>query len=186
MLTGDLTGRLVGLGWQIQTEVSYAHDGERGSIDAFGWHAATAAALISEVKTELTSTEATLRKHDEKVRLAARIALDRFGVRPRFVIRLLVLPEHSTERRRVARHEAVLRAAYPLRGRAAWAMLAQPSGPASALVFLSPTSDRGVRRAAVTRVRRATAVASVDHRNARVAEGLGGPIRSDSTAARRR
>ncbi|TAK01941.1 MAG: hypothetical protein EPO36_03730 [Chloroflexota bacterium] len=155
-LCGDLADRLVRLGWEVHSEVSYAYYAERGSIDVLGWHPGARAILIGEVKTELTSTESTSRKHDEKVRLGPRIARDRLGVSARFGIRLLVLPDHSTERRRVARHEAILGRAYPIRGRAAWATLARPTSAASALVFLSPTHDSGARRGPVTRIRART------------------------------
>lgn len=185
-LSGDLVHRLVELGWEIHTEVSYSYYADRGSIDVYGWHAGTGAVLISEVKSELTSVEETQRKHDEKVRLAMRVARDRFGVRPRFVLALLVLPEHSTARRQVARHEQILGRAYPLRGREAWSMLAKPSGPASALLFLSPTPAGGGRRAPVTRVRHARPAASVDLGGGRATAGSIGPMRSDTTAARRR
>ena len=60
---------------------------ESGSIDLVGWHPGTATLLIVEVKTELTSVEETLRRHDTKVRLAARVVGDRFGWNPRAVAR---------------------------------------------------------------------------------------------------
>jgi Holliday junction resolvase-like predicted endonuclease len=69
--------------------------GERGSIDLLAWHEATRTLLVVEVKTEVASIEATLRKHDEKVRLARRVAADRFGWQATVTSRLLVLPRTS-------------------------------------------------------------------------------------------
>jgi hypothetical protein len=66
------------------------------------WHAPSATLHVVEVKTSLVSVEETLRRHDVKARLAARIVGDRFGWWPRNVARLLVLPDESTARRRVA------------------------------------------------------------------------------------
>jgi transcriptional regulator with XRE-family HTH domain len=67
------------LGWEVVAEVSYAEFGERGSIDLLAWHAATSTLLVIEIKSELTSIEETLRRHDAKTRLAPKIASDRFG-----------------------------------------------------------------------------------------------------------
>jgi hypothetical protein len=57
--------------------------GERGSIDLLAWHESSRTLLVIELKTELTSVEETLRRHDSKVRLAPGIARERFGwIRP--------------------------------------------------------------------------------------------------------
>jgi hypothetical protein len=63
--------------------VSYSVYGERGSIDLLAWHPAIRTLLVIEVKTEVSSVEAMLRKHDEKVRLAPRVAAERFDGRQR-------------------------------------------------------------------------------------------------------
>ena len=111
------------------------------------------------MKTSLISAEETLRRHDTKVRLAARIVEERFGWRPSAVARMLVLPDASTPRRQVARHTAVLARAYPLRGSTARAWLAQPSGAAALLIFLSrsPRERRGREPVRPRRVRLAGA-----------------------------
>ena len=75
-LVGRIAEVLEASGWITRTEVSYAVYGERGSIDLLAWHEATRTLLVVEVKTELVSVESTLRKHDEKVRLARRVAAD--------------------------------------------------------------------------------------------------------------
>jgi hypothetical protein len=48
--------------------------------------------LVIELKSELTSVEETLRRLDVKVRLATRVAGERFGWRAVAAARLLVLP----------------------------------------------------------------------------------------------
>lgn len=146
-----LLGRL---GWDVQPEVSYAVRGERGAIDMLAWHAASRTLLVVEIKTELTSLEETLRRHDAKQRLAAEIADGRFGwTDPAAVCRLLVLPALSTPRRHVARHAAVLDRAYRLRGSAARGWLASPSGAASVLIFAPLTRRVRGRRSSVSRRR---------------------------------
>jgi transcriptional regulator with XRE-family HTH domain len=141
-LLGSVTRRLEALGWEVRPEVSFAVYGERGSIDLVAWHPATRTLLVIEVKTELVSVEETLRRHDAKVRLAAGIVRERFGWDPVRVARLLVLPDATTPRRRVARHDAVLRSAYPLRGRRLRAWLASPRGSAAGIAFVPDTSGR--------------------------------------------
>lgn len=142
-------------GWKVELEVSYSEYGERGSIDLLAWHEPTRTMLIVEVKTEIGSVEATLRKHDEKVRLAPLIARRRFGWSAREVSRLLVLPDSSTPRRQVSRFSEIFERAYPSRGTSARRWLRQPAASIRSLIFLSPTAESGGRRSsvAVRRVR---------------------------------
>ncbi|MBA3876210.1 MAG: hypothetical protein C0498_04610 [Anaerolinea sp.] len=158
-LVGVAVELLTAAGWAVEVEVTYAVDFEQGSIDILAWHSGSAALLAVEVKSELVSVEETLRRHDAKARLAARIAVERFGWRGRTVARLLVLPEGTTPRRRVARHDAVLARAYPLRSIDARAWLSAPTTAQGSLVFLpSPPSNRARGRSGSPtrkRVRRA-------------------------------
>jgi len=143
---GASAGMLQADGWQVIAEVTYAVFGERGSIDLLAWHAASRCLLVVEVKTALVSVEGTMRKHDEKVRLASGIATERFGWRASAVARLLVLPDTSTARRAVERHAAVLDGAYSLRADALRQWLRTPAdgdGGVSGLLFAPGT--RGVR-----------------------------------------
>lgn len=154
-LVGAVTQRLAELGWEVRPEVSFSVFGERGSIDIVGWHADSRTLVVIEVKTELASVEETLRRHDVKTRLAASVVRERFRWQPRAVARPLVLPEGSTPRRQVVRHDAVLRAVYPARGADLGRWLAAPSGSMAGLLFQPVTTgDRrslpSVRR---TRVR---------------------------------
>jgi transcriptional regulator with XRE-family HTH domain len=131
----NLVQRLEPFGWMLSPEVSFAEYGERGSIDLLGWHAASRTLLVVELKTELTSVEETLRRHDVKVRLAVRVARTRFEWEPAVVGRLLVLPDDRTPRRHVERHDVLFSRAYPMRGSALRRWLATPVG--------SPIGRRG-------------------------------------------
>lgn len=128
--------------WLTLPEVTFNHYGDRGSIDLLCGHAETRSIAVNEMKTRLLSMEELHRRHDMKVRLAAAIAEERFGWRPRWIGRILVVPEDSTIRRVVERHEATLAAAYPARGREVSRWIRQPSGPLAGIWFLSP--KRGV------------------------------------------
>jgi hypothetical protein len=135
--------------WKFEVEVTYSRFGERGSIDVLAWHAPTATGLVLEVKSEFVSVEATLRKLDEKVRIARQeLIRDRFGQHSLTVGRLLVLPSTSTERRRVARADRVLAPALPTRGDAMRAWLRRPAGPVRGLLFVASTNpgSKGHRR----------------------------------------
>ena len=147
----QLAGLLGDLGWEIAAEVSYSEYGERGSIDIVAFHAATSTLLVVELKSELTSIEETLRRHDAKARLAAKIARERFGWSASSVARLLVLPDERTPRRRVQGYAALFARPYPLRGWALRRWLADPTvgdmgagqSVAGGILFL-PSND-GVR-----------------------------------------
>lgn len=158
-LVGDTLRRLVAFGWETATEVSYSVYGEHGSIDILARRGGVSLLLVVEVKSELTAVEQTLRKHDEKVRLGARIARERLGWDGRIVARLLVMPSDRTTRRRVARAAAVLDAAYPLRGSAARSWLQSPSAVPASLLWLTDTTGGGGSRR-VDRVRLRVAAVS--------------------------
>ena len=96
--------------------MSYSHFGERGSIDILGWDPLVRSVVIGEVKGEIAGIEETIRRHDAKTRLATEIVRERFGVAPRIVSKLLVLPDSATARRRIAEHRVTFDRAYPDRG----------------------------------------------------------------------
>jgi transcriptional regulator with XRE-family HTH domain len=153
-LVGASVHRLAELGWETHVEASYSVYGERGSIDVLGGLMLVRAVLVEEVKSELANVEETIRKLDEKVRLVRKeIALDRFGWEPAFVGRLLVLPDSTTARQRVASLEPVLRVAFPDRGSAVRHWLREPSGALAGVLFqpdIAPgdrkSDQRGVHR----------------------------------------
>jgi transcriptional regulator with XRE-family HTH domain len=125
-------------GWLVELEVTYSEYGERGSYDVLAFHPGSGIILVVEVKTDVASTEATFRKLDEKVRLATTVAGKRFGWSARSVAKVVVLPEASTLRRRVARHAALFARVPPDRGTRIRSWLARPSGRLAAMWFLSP------------------------------------------------
>jgi transcriptional regulator with XRE-family HTH domain len=128
--------RLTSLGWETRVETTYSIYGERGSIDVIGAREPLRAVLVEEVKSELASIEETIRKLDEKVRLVReRIGRDEFGWQPAVVGRLLVLPDSTTARRRVAMLDAVLQVAFPDRGSAVRGWMRAPSGALSGILF---------------------------------------------------
>jgi transcriptional regulator with XRE-family HTH domain len=143
-------------GWEVLPEVTFSEFGERGSIDVLAWHAASKTLLVIEVKTEITSTEEILRRHDTKVRLAPKIGRDRFGTTPVRVGRLLVIEESNANRRRAERLDALLRPVYPARGRDVRTWLDAPDGNMAGLIFAAV--PRATRTSPAGRVRvRATA-----------------------------
>ena len=148
----DVVGSVVGVlrrrGWAVLTEVTFAEWGERGSIDVLAWHSATRTLLVIEVKTEIASTEETLRRHDVKVRLAPKIGNERFGAWPAHVARLLVVADRTTNRRRVDRLEQVLGPAYPVRGPAVRRWLSEPAGSIAGLLFVGEHGQMRRRKAA--------------------------------------
>jgi len=148
-LVGALSERLTALRWEVATEVTYSRYGERGSIDLLGFHADTRSLLVSEIKTDVGSVEATVRKHDEEVRLAATVARERLGWHATSVSRLLVLPAESTARRQVDRHRAIFDRAYPSRGRAVAVWLGRPIMRVDGLLFLSFIPRATLRQARV-------------------------------------
>jgi transcriptional regulator with XRE-family HTH domain len=143
---GLIVGRLRAAGWRVEVEVTYSSYGERGSLDLLAWWPPRRVALVVEVKSELVSVEATVRKLGQKVRQTAHtLAATRFGERPSAVARVLVLPGTTTERRRVARVDRVLEAALPARGAVLRQWLRQPVGPIRGILFVADTNPGGAR-----------------------------------------
>lgn len=143
-LVGAAATRLKRLGWEVLPEVSYSEFGERGSIDLLGWKADKLAVVVEEIKSDLTRSEETLRKLDEKVRLvAAKIASDRLGWRPRVVGRVLVLPDTDRTRRQVRMHATVFDAALPARGPEVRRWLREPVGTMAGILFVADITADG-------------------------------------------
>ena len=111
--------------------------------------------LLTSNRNEDTddSLEATLRKLDEKARLAPRVARERLGWQASSVGCVLVLLDESTARRRVARHAVVLDQALPARGRAVSRWIRQPAGSLAGIWFLSDTTSGNWARVSVSQMR---------------------------------
>jgi transcriptional regulator with XRE-family HTH domain len=152
-LVGMIAATLRALGWEVRIEVSYSVYGERGSIDVLAWHPTTRVLLVVEVKTELVAIEETLRKHDQKTRLAPRIATEQSGWKAIGTARLLVLPSLSTARRRVERHASVMDVAYPLRGMSLRRWMGTPTGAAAGVLFADLAGVPGGGRSSISRKR---------------------------------
>ncbi len=155
-LVNAVTELLAAAGWTVHVEATYSQFGERGSIDILAFQPSCGALLVVEIKTDLAAVEATLRKLDEKVRLAPKVASERYGWHARSVSRLLVMPESSTLRRRVERNAALFARAFPARGIGIRQWLRRPDAGLSGLWFLSLTAQAGVVRASggPTRIRK--------------------------------
>ena len=140
-LVAKVVELLTRLGWETRVELTYSEYGERGSYDVLAWHAETRTLLVIEVKTDLPSAEATVRKLDEKSRLARKVAREGFGWRAATVSRVLVMPDESTLRRRVGRHQVYFDTVLPVRGPEVRSWLREPQGQVAALWFLSGSNQ---------------------------------------------
>lgn len=142
-------------GWITQPEVSFSIYGERGVIDVLAFHAASSALLVIELKTELVDVQALIGTVDRYLRLARRVAAER-GWPAASVSGWVVLRDTMTNRRRVAAHSTVLRAAFPTAGTTIKRWLSEPVGAVRGLSFLSDRHPRNASEpsTAVRRVRR--------------------------------
>jgi transcriptional regulator with XRE-family HTH domain len=119
-------------GWSLVPEVSFSVFGERGIVDLVAWHEASHALLLVELKTDITDVNELVGTFHRKVRLGRAIAAER-GWEPATVSGWLIVAPGRTNRERIAAHGAMLRAAFPIDGRAIGAWLRRPSGSVSAL-----------------------------------------------------
>jgi hypothetical protein len=142
-------------GWIVVPEVSFAIAGERGWIDLLAWHAASRTLLVIELKTIIADVQDLIGIVDRKVRLGPRIARDRGWV-PVAIASWVFVGEGPTNRRRVAAHAGILRAAFPADRRALRSWLREPSGRLSGLSFFSYSTARSsaTRGTGSQRVRR--------------------------------
>jgi hypothetical protein len=139
-LLNEIATRLRAANWEVLVEVTYETARAGGSIDILAWHAKTSTLLIVEIKTEVTSAEATLRKLDEKARVGADVARWRFGWHALSVSKLLVLEASSTNRRRVHAHSGLFDASLPVRDDAARQWMHRPNGAISGRLFASASN----------------------------------------------
>jgi transcriptional regulator with XRE-family HTH domain len=133
-------------GWVMRPEVSFAVDRERGVVDILACHAGRGMLLVIELKTDIADVNELVGTVDRKRRLAPRIARDLgwpidHGTR---VAVWVIVAEGATNRRRIAAHRSMLRAAFPSDGRVMAGWLRDPINPVQAL---SIWSDRHPRTA---------------------------------------
>jgi transcriptional regulator with XRE-family HTH domain len=153
-LAVHLTRRLEPHGWIVRSEVSFNHYGDRGRIDLLTYHPGARVLLVIEIKTAIVDGGELLGTLDVKTRVAPTL-MRTLGWQPLHVIPAIILAGGTTVRRRVTDLDPLLRR-FDLRGRAAWAWLAQPTaGPSGILAFLKLPSGNTVdrRRAGRRRVR---------------------------------
>jgi len=132
-------------GWIVRPEVSFSVGRERGVVDLLAWHAATAALLVIELKTEIIDVAELLGTLDRKRRLGRLIAAE-CGWRPAIVSTCLIVSEGSTNRRRVKAHARTFEAALPGRTLELRRWLVCPAGEVRARHFLSNELPGSVRR----------------------------------------
>ena len=143
--------------WVLAPEVSFSIYGERGVIDILAWHPGRRALLVIELKTDIADVNELAGTVDRKRRLAAAIARER-GWDPLTVSAWIIVAPSRTNRRRIAAHRAMLRAGFPMDGRAIRAWLRDPSEGAMAALSMWPSSHvrkLGADVAPIRRVRRA-------------------------------
>ena len=121
--------------WELAHEVSFSIYGERGVIDILAWHAATRTLVVIELKTAIVDANNLVGSMDRRRRLAARIARER-GWDPLLVACWVLVADGRSNRRRLADHLGLLRAAFPADGGAVRRWLRRLEGSISALSFL--------------------------------------------------
>ena len=127
--------------WVLAPEVSYSIYGERGVIDVLAWHPGRRALVVIELKTDIVDVNDVVGAADRRRRLARAIAADR-GWHPASVSVWVIVASSRTNRRRIADHAAMLRAAFPMDARRVRAWLRDPVGPVAAL-SIWPNSHAG-------------------------------------------
>jgi transcriptional regulator with XRE-family HTH domain len=149
---------LARIGWrQVLPELTFMRYGERGSIDLVALDEEHSAAVVVELKSELTSYEEMQRRLDVKARLAGAVIEERFGWRPRQLAVVLVLAETRANRDRVKRVAPLLKAAMPAGTVEVRRWLRLPNGRLSGVWFLPIRRPRTANRrcGGAHRVRRA-------------------------------
>lgn len=149
-----VVGILVDIGWEVVPERSFSWYGERGIIDIVAWHAATRTLLVVELKTEIVDVQRLIGTVDRYRRLAPK-AVEDLGWAPAVVGAWVAVADTTTNRRRLAEHARVLRAAFPTDGRTVPGWLRSPAGALRALSFVSDArvANRIAARSSRRRVR---------------------------------
>lgn len=144
-LVGKVVAAVQARGWEARPELTFNRWGERGSIDVFAWRADPQAVMTIECKSVLVDLQDLLSTMDRKRRLAPDIAHDALGWTPRAVGSVLVLPETTCSRLRVAQHRVVLDTTLPGKTIDVRRWMREPRGPLEAIWFLRYSSGSGRR-----------------------------------------
>ena len=137
--------RLVSRGWIVRTEVSFIHDGDRGSCDLVAWHPGSRTMLVVEVKSRIGNLQELLQRLDVKARLSGTLAQQLGLPAPRQTVRALVIADGRTSRRVVESHEALF-AVFAIRGRRALTWLRAPAVTTGGLLWFEQPSHSGTSR----------------------------------------
>jgi transcriptional regulator with XRE-family HTH domain len=144
---------LVAKRWEVRSETTFNHFGDRGSVDLLAWRDDRRALLIVEIKSELDDLEETLRVLNMKARVVPRLAAGDTGWTPDLVGVVLVLPDGNSHRDMVARHGSLIDAALPARTVAVRKWIESPVGPLRGIWFLRDTDGGGTTERPPTRDR---------------------------------
>ena len=148
LLHGAVLERLKRLGgWACTPEVSFNVWGERGIVDIVAWHAMSRTLLLVELKTEIVDPQELVGVMDRRRRLGREIAAS-LGWEPLVMATWVVLADTRTNRRHLARHVRLLRAAFPADGRRLGGWLRSPAGRIDALSFLPYSREARASREA--------------------------------------
>lgn len=146
LLVQRIVVALIEDGWEVAPEVSFSVFGERGSIDVLAWHPERRILLVVEAKASLTDMQNLLTTIDRKRRLAPQIAAERGWSDATAVATWVAIADTRTNRRRLASFATLLRAAFPVEGRAFRAWRRRPSGAVAALTFMTDLHPGNARR----------------------------------------
>jgi hypothetical protein len=128
-------------GWDSAAEVSYSIWGERGVIDRLAFHAERRMLGVFELKADLGDPAGLIAQVDRYRRLAPEIARSRRWEADA-VSCWAVVADTDTNRRRLAAHRELLRAAFPVDGRRLSEWLRDPVSPVDGLTFLAYPQPR--------------------------------------------
>jgi transcriptional regulator with XRE-family HTH domain len=137
---------LLAAGWAFDPEYTFNYYGEKGAVDALGWHAERRTLLIGEIKTRIWDLQDMLSTVDRKRRVApARLERER-GWRAENVGVVLFLPELSTHRHLIERHAATFGGALPDRQVHVRRWICDPVGSLRGIYFLPDSHQTDERK----------------------------------------
>lgn len=132
-------------GWLVRPEVTFSIWGERGSIDLLAYYPARRALLVVELKTDLVDPHGLIAQVDSYRRHARQIAAT-VGWSPAVIGTWVIVEEGTRNRRRLASHHGLLRAAFPAAGRQVAGWLRDPGATIDALSFRPAPNPRVAAR----------------------------------------
>lgn len=127
---------LLSFGWQVEPEYTFSYFGERGSVDALAWHAERRVLLIGEIKTRIWDLQDTLSALGRKWRVVPMLLQRERGWMTASLGSILFMPDMSTHRHLIERHEATFGGALPDRQVCVRRWLASPAGDVRGIYFL--------------------------------------------------